>query len=90
MPRTRPPYPPEFRTQILELARAGRTPDELAKEFGLSMSRVKLDGTGATIKMGRRRRGVGDPEPHRRRAQAPRERPVSRRVSGAHRPSHLD
>ena len=33
MPRTHPRYPDEFRQQILELARAGRTPDELAKEF---------------------------------------------------------
>ena len=33
MPRTHPRYPNEFRQQILELARAGRSPDELAKEF---------------------------------------------------------
>jgi len=33
MPRTHPRYPDEFRQQILELARAGRSPDELAKEF---------------------------------------------------------
>ena len=33
MPRTHPSYPDEFRQQILELARAGRSPDELAKEF---------------------------------------------------------
>jgi transposase len=33
MPRTRPPYPPEFREQIVELVRAGRTPEELAKEY---------------------------------------------------------
>jgi transposase len=33
MPRTRTPYPEEFRRQILELVRAGRTPAELAKEF---------------------------------------------------------
>ena len=33
MPRTRKPYPPEFREQILELVRAGRTPNELAREF---------------------------------------------------------
>ena len=33
MPRTHPRYPDEFRQQILELAHAGRTPDELAKEF---------------------------------------------------------
>ncbi|GAA3733557.1 hypothetical protein GCM10022402_12480 [Salinactinospora qingdaonensis] len=33
MPKTRPASPPEYRTQILELARAGRTPEELAAEF---------------------------------------------------------
>ena len=33
MPRTRRPYPPEFRRQMVELVRAGRTPKELAKEF---------------------------------------------------------
>ena len=33
MPRTRKPYPPEFRKQMVELVRAGRTPYELAKEF---------------------------------------------------------
>lgn len=33
MPRTRPAYPPEFRRQIIELVRAGRTPEELAEEF---------------------------------------------------------
>jgi len=33
MPRTHPRYPDEYRQQILDLARAGRSPDELAKEF---------------------------------------------------------
>ena len=33
MPRTRPPYPPEFREQILELIKIGRSPEELAQEF---------------------------------------------------------
>ena len=33
MPKSHPPYPEEFRQQILELIRAGRTPDELAEEF---------------------------------------------------------
>jgi transposase len=33
MPRTRPPYPAEFRRQMVELVRAGRSPQELAKEF---------------------------------------------------------
>jgi len=33
MPRTRPPYPQKFRDQIIELARNGRTPSDLAEEF---------------------------------------------------------
>jgi transposase len=33
MPRTHPPYPLEFRRQIVELARAGRSISELAAEF---------------------------------------------------------
>jgi len=33
MPRTRPRYPREFRRQMVELVRAGRTPHELAQEF---------------------------------------------------------
>lgn len=33
MPRTRRAYPPEFRQQLLDLVRAGRTPEELSREF---------------------------------------------------------
>ena len=33
MPRTRPPYAPEFRRQMVELVRAGRTAEELSREF---------------------------------------------------------
>jgi len=33
MPRTRPPYPPEFRHQMVELVRAGRTAEELSREY---------------------------------------------------------
>jgi len=33
MPRTREPYPPEFRQQMVELVRAGRTPSEVSREF---------------------------------------------------------
>jgi transposase len=33
VPRTRPPYPPEFRQQIIQLVKAGRTPEELSREF---------------------------------------------------------
>lgn len=34
MPKSRPPYPAEFRQQILELAQTGRSPAELSREFG--------------------------------------------------------
>jgi transposase len=33
MARKHPPYAPEFHRQMTELVRAGRTPEELAKEF---------------------------------------------------------
>ena len=33
MAKTRGAYPPEFRRQMVELVRAGRTPEELAREF---------------------------------------------------------
>jgi transposase len=37
MPRTRPPYPPEFRQEALRLLRSGgRTPKQLAAELGCS------------------------------------------------------
>ena len=33
MPKSHPPYPPEFRRRMVELVRAGRKPEALAKEF---------------------------------------------------------
>ena len=33
MPKSRPPYPPEFRRRIVEMVRSGRTPEELSREF---------------------------------------------------------
>ena len=33
MPGTHAPYPPEFRRQIVDLVRSGRSIEELAKEF---------------------------------------------------------
>ena len=41
MPNTRPPYPPEFRRQIVELARSGRTAAELAREFEPSYETIR-------------------------------------------------
>ncbi len=33
MPKSRSPYPAEFRAQMVELVRSGRTPEELSREF---------------------------------------------------------
>ena len=33
MPKSRPPYPPEFRQRIIELVRKGRTPESLAEQL---------------------------------------------------------
>jgi len=41
MPKTRPPYAPEFRRQIVELIRAGRDPADLAREFEPSAQAIR-------------------------------------------------
>ena len=41
MPKTRPPYPPEFRRQMVELVRAGRDPADLAREFEPSAQAIR-------------------------------------------------
>jgi transposase len=41
MSNTRAPYPPEFRQQIVELVRAGRSPEELAREFEPSAQAIR-------------------------------------------------
>jgi transposase len=34
-------YPPEFRRQMVELVRAGRTPEELSREFEPSAGAIR-------------------------------------------------
>jgi transposase len=41
MPKPRPPYPPEFRRRRVELVRAGRSPEELAREFEPSARAIR-------------------------------------------------
>lgn len=40
MSKTKPPYPEAFKQQIVELAMAGKTPSELAREFGVSAQSI--------------------------------------------------
>ena len=41
MPKSRPPYPPEFREQMIELVHAGRSPEELSAEFRCSSQSIR-------------------------------------------------
>jgi len=41
MPKTRPPYSPEFRRQMIDLVRAGRAPEDLAREFELTAQSIQ-------------------------------------------------
>jgi transposase len=41
MRQTHPPYPPEYRRRIVELVRAGRNVNELAREFEPSASAIR-------------------------------------------------
>jgi transposase len=38
--KTKPPYPEAFKQQIVELAMAGKTPGELAREVGVSAQSI--------------------------------------------------
>jgi transposase len=58
MPRSRPPYDPEFRQQILELIRAGRTPDELAREFEPTAQTIRNWMKQAELDDGQRQDGL--------------------------------
>jgi transposase len=41
MPKTRPPYPSQLRARLIELARAGRTPEELGRQFEPSAQTIR-------------------------------------------------
>jgi transposase len=41
MPKTRPPYAPELRRQMVELVRAGRDPTDLSREFEPSAQAIR-------------------------------------------------
>ena len=62
MSKTRPPYTPEFRRQIIELVRAGRSPDELAKEFEPTAQSIRNWVAQADRDAGRREDGLSSSE----------------------------
>ncbi len=62
MPRSRPPYAAEFRQQILELVRAGRTPDEISKEYEPTAQTIRNWMKQADLDSGRRHDGLTSDE----------------------------
>lgn len=62
MPRNRPPYPPEFREQIVALVRAGRSPEELAEEYEPSAATIRNWVTQAARDQGLRSDGLTSAE----------------------------
>lgn len=58
MPSTRPPYAPEFRRQMVELVRAGRTPEELSREFEPTAQSIRKWVEQADLDEGRRTDGL--------------------------------
>ena len=62
MPRSRPPYAAEFRQQILELVRAGRTADEIAKEYEPTAQTIRNWMKQADLDSGRRHDGLTSDE----------------------------
>ena len=58
MPRSRPPYPAEFRRQMVELVQSGRSPDQLTPEFEPSAQSIRNWVTQAGRDDGRRDDGM--------------------------------
>jgi transposase len=58
MPRTRRPYPLEFRQRMIELVRAGRSPESLEREFEPTAQSVRNWVAQADRDAGRRSDGL--------------------------------
>lgn len=57
-PSTHPPYPAEFRRQMIDLARGGRSARSLGKEFGVSDQAIRNWLRQADLDEGRREDGL--------------------------------
>jgi transposase len=58
MPRSKPTYPPEFKQQMVELVRSGRSVDSLAREFEPSSQTIRAWVKQADLDEGRRSDGL--------------------------------
>ncbi len=62
MPKSRPPYPPEFRQQMIELVQVGRTPESLSREFEPTAQTIHNWVRQADLDEGRRDDGATSAE----------------------------
>ena len=62
MSRSGRPYPPEFRRQMVELVQAGRSPEDLAREFEPTPQSIRNWVAQAERNEGRRSDGLTTPE----------------------------
>ena len=62
MPKSKPPYPPEFRNQMVEMVRAGSSPEKLAREFEPTAQTIRNWVAQADRDEGRRQDGLTSSE----------------------------
>ena len=62
MPRTRPPYPVEFRRETVELVRQGRSIADVAKSLGVSHQTLRNWCNQTEVDQGRREGLTSDEE----------------------------
>ena len=58
MPKSKPPYPPEFRARLIELVRAGQTAEELSRKFECTAQSIRNWVRQADLDGGRRTDGL--------------------------------
>jgi len=58
MPRSRPPYPEEFKARMIELVRSGQTPEELSRQYEPSAQAIRNWVAQADRDEGRRSDGM--------------------------------
>src|SRR5258708_39699547 len=63
MPKSKPPYPPEFRAEAIRLARmSGKPPAQMARELGMTSETLRLWLKQADLDEGKRQDGLTSDE----------------------------
>ena len=62
MPKARPVYPPEFRRRMIELVRAGQSPEALGRKFEPTAQTIRNWVRQADLDEGRREDGLKSEE----------------------------